>query len=196
MIFKRLVSLYLIFSTVDSSHQSKNTDAILTSLKNLVIDNSHTTVTLNSTALRTLIAISKAGKSNGQSNPAIGFSAGISKDTYLGDDQAIKYDRVLTNVGNGYDKFSGHFTAPIEGLYVFSCTVMAEATGDLSVVLVKNGQRMSNVYSSGGNYDSGAISILLSLKKGDKVWIRRYEHGRTMNAEYNWFTGYLISTMI
>ena len=73
---------------------------------------------------------------------------------------------------------------------------MAKGTGDLSVVLVKNGQRMSNVYSAAGNYESGAISILLSLKKGDKVWIRRYGHGRTMNAEYNWFTGYLISTMI
>nr|XP_022298834.1 complement C1q-like protein 2 [Crassostrea virginica] len=196
MVFKRLVSLYLIFSTVDLSRQSKNTDAILTSFKNLVIDNSHTTVTLNSTAIQTLIAISKAGKSNGQSNPAIGFSVGLSKTIYLGDKEAIKYDRVLTNIGNGFDKFSGHFTTPIKGLYVFSCTLMAEATGDLSVVLVKNGQEMSHAYSSAGKYDSGAISILLSLEKGDKVWIRRYGHGRTMNADYSWFTGYLISTMI
>nr|XP_022299570.1 complement C1q-like protein 4 isoform X2 [Crassostrea virginica] len=185
MISKRLVSLCLILSTVDLSHQSKNTDAILTSLKNLVIDNSHTTVTLNSTALRTLIAISKAEKSNG-----------ISKNIYLSDKETVKYDRVLTNIGNGYDKISGHFKAPIKGLYVFSCTVMAVERGDLSVVLVKNAQEMSHVYSSTGIYESGAISILLSLKKGDKVWIRRYGHGRTMNKDYSWFTGYLISTMI
>ena len=133
---------------------------------------------------------------SGQSNPAIGFSAGISKNIYLSDKETVKYDRVLTNIGNGYDKISGHFKAPIKGLYVFSCTVMAVERGDLSVVLVKNAQEMSHVYSSTGIYESGAISILLSLKKGDKVWIRRYGHGRTMNKDYSWFTGYLISTMI
>ena len=86
------------------------------------------------------------------SNPAIGFSAGVSKDIYLGEREFVKYDNVLTNIGNGYDILSGHFKAPIQGLNVFSCTVMAEDKGDLSVVLMKNGQRVSNVYSPSANY--------------------------------------------
>nr|XP_034305323.1 complement C1q tumor necrosis factor-related protein 3-like [Crassostrea gigas] len=129
----------------------------------------------------------------GQSIPAVGFSAVISKDTYLGDNQAIKYDRVLTNIGNGYDKWSGHFKAPLKGLYVLSCTVMAVKGHDISVVLVKNGQNMMNAYSNRSAWDTGAISVALALKKGDKVWIRRYGHGRHVQGNYNIFSGYLIS---
>ena len=60
---------------------------------------------------------------------------------------------------------------------------MAEGTGDLSVVLVKNGQRMSNVYSSAGNYESGAISILFVLEKRGQsvdttVWTWAYHECR------------------
>ena len=114
-------------------------------------------------------------------------------DIYLGDNEAVKYDRLLINFGNGYDRLSGHFKSPIKGLYVFSCTVMASSNNALSVVLVKNGQILSNVYSATANYESGAISILLTLKKGNKVWIRRSAHGRTIHAGNNWFTGYPIS---
>ena len=132
----------------------------------------------------------------GQSNPAVGFSANLSKDTYLGDSQAIKYDGILSNFGNGYDKWSGHFKAPIKGLYVFSCTVMAKYTGDISVSLMKNGHPMSTAYSAVAPWESGAISIVLGLQKGDKVWIRRNGHGRTIHGIYNWFSGYLISTRV
>ena len=65
MVFKILFSLYLILSTIDFTHQSDKANTLLTSLKNLVIDNSRTTVMFNSTALRTLIALSHAGKSHG-----------------------------------------------------------------------------------------------------------------------------------
>ena len=92
---------------------------------------------------------------SGLSYPSIGFSAGISRDIYLGDNEAVKYDRLLTNFGNGYDRLSGHFKAPIKGLYVFSCTVMASSKNAFSVVLVKNGQILSNVYLSTANYESG-----------------------------------------
>lgn len=129
----------------------------------------------------------------GQSIPAVGFSAVISKDTYLGDNQAIKYDRVLTNIGNGYDKWSGHFKAPLKGLYVLSCTVMAVKGHDISVALVKNGQNMMNAYSSTTVWETGAISVALALKKGDKVWIRRFGHGRYVHGNYNILSGYLIS---
>ena len=65
MIFQTLFWLHLILSTIGFTHQTKRADTLLTSLKNLVIDNSRTTVTFNSTALRTLIALSHAGKSHG-----------------------------------------------------------------------------------------------------------------------------------
>ena len=96
----------------------------------------------------------------GLSNPSICFSTWISRDIYLGENEAVKYDEVLTNIGNGYDRLSGHFKSPIKGLYVISCTVMASSNDALSVVLVKNGHILSNILNAAtANYESGAISI-------------------------------------
>lgn len=36
-------------------------------------------------------------------NPAIGFSAALKYDSYLCNDQATKYENVITNLGNGYN---------------------------------------------------------------------------------------------
>ena len=65
MVYKIFISLYLVLSMMKFTDQSQSTDTILTSLKNLVIDNSRTTVTFNSTALRTLIALSNSAKMPG-----------------------------------------------------------------------------------------------------------------------------------
>lgn len=70
---------------------------------------------------------------------------------------------------------------------------MAVKGHDISVVLVKNGQNMIYAYSNRSAWDTGAISVALALKKGDKVWIRRYGHGRYVHGNYNIFSGYLIS---
>ena len=63
--YKIFISLYLVLSMMKFTDQSQSTDTTLTSLKNLVIDNSRTTVTFNSTALRTLIALSNSAKMPG-----------------------------------------------------------------------------------------------------------------------------------
>lgn len=100
---------------------------------------------------------------------------------------------MLTNIGNGYDKWSGHFTAPLKGLFVFSCTVMAVNGHYISVVLVKNGQEMMVTIASNSAWETGAVSTVLVLNKGDKVWIRRNANGRHIHGNYNNFSEYLIS---
>lgn len=132
----------------------------------------------------------------GQSTPAIGFSAMVSRDTSLGDNQAILYDRVLTNIGNGYNKWSGHFTAPMKGLYLFTCSVMAVGDKYIAVTMVKNGKWTAYAHSSSSVWESGAMSVVLALKKGDKIWIQRYHGDRLLHGSYNMFSGYLISRQI
>lgn len=103
---------------------------------------------------------------------------------------------MLTNIGNGYDKWSGHFTAPIKGLYVFSCTVMAFNEHYIAVFMVKNGHVMAYTHSNPSAWESGTISVVLTMEKGDKVWIRRNHGARLIHGNYNLFSGYLISTQI
>lgn len=70
------------------------------------------------------------------------------------------------------DTTSGADTSlpPLKGLYVFSCTVMAVNGNDVSVEMVKNGQKMMNAYSSRSAWDTATISAALALVKGDKVF--------------------------
>lgn len=103
---------------------------------------------------------------------------------------------VLTNIGKGYDRWSGHFTAPLKGLYVFSCTVMAVYEHHIAVMLVKNGHVIAYSHSSFSGWESGAISVVLAMEKGDKAWIRRKHGDRLIQGKYNLFSGYLISTQI
>ena len=67
MVYKTSITLYLVLSSsmLKFTNQSQSMDTILTSLKNLVIDNSRTTVTFNSTALKNLIALSNSAKRPG-----------------------------------------------------------------------------------------------------------------------------------
>ena len=58
MVFGVFWSLYLVMQLTGFIQQSQGTDTMLTSLKNLVIDNSRSTVTFNSTMLRKLFALS------------------------------------------------------------------------------------------------------------------------------------------
>ena len=40
-----------------------------------------------------------------------------------GKQHTLIFDVTKTNAGNGYDALSGVFTAPLDGIYVFSCSI-------------------------------------------------------------------------
>lgn len=103
---------------------------------------------------------------------------------------------MLTNIGNAYDKWSGHFTAHVNGLYMFSCTIMAVNKVSSGVLMVKDGQVMAYAYSNSSPWETGSISLVLVLKRGDRVWIRRHYGGRLIRGNYTLFSGYLISRNI
>lgn len=73
---------------------------------------------------------------------------------------------------------------------------MAKGDHYIAVKMVKNGKDMAYTRSSTSAYESGAILVVLALKKGDKVWIQRYHGDRLLHRSYNLFSVYLISTQI
>ncbi|XP_056002423.1 complement C1q-like protein 4 [Ostrea edulis] len=131
----------------------------------------------------------------GELLPAIGFSARLSRSVYLGNGQAVKYDRVITNYGNGYNKWTGHFTAPRKGLYLFSCSIMAGRKTLIHIEIVKNGRRISAIFANDSGFDQSSQTVVLFLKRGDSVWTRQRDRGRHLHDHvgYNMFTGVLIS---
>ncbi|XP_062593430.1 complement C1q-like protein 3 [Saccostrea cucullata] len=129
------------------------------------------------------------------SKPVVAFTAKLSKDTTIGGHGIVKYDSVLTNVGEAYSPQSGIFTAPYDGLYTISCTLMSLPSNSVHLNIVKNGTKVSILYSASKTWPQSGQTLHLILKAKDKVWIQNsnskaaklHDHG-----SYNLFSAILV----
>nr|XP_034307440.1 heavy metal-binding protein HIP-like [Crassostrea gigas] len=100
--------------------------------------------------------------------------------------ETVIFDKVSLNEGNAYDKTSGVFTAPSDGIYSFSWTILTKAGKYFVSEIVQNGQKVAYNNSDGRGHLGWPLSTShanIKMKKGDKVWIRtkdttgHYAHG-------------------
>ncbi|XP_062598474.1 complement C1q-like protein 2 [Saccostrea cucullata] len=109
------------------------------------------------------------------SGKQIAFYAYISSNIQgktLSKHKIFVYDRVETNIGNGYDATSGKFTAPERGVYVIHTTTFSYNRSCSVIELVKNGVVKDVAYADSGNHDDAASAstlTILNLKKGDVI---------------------------
>lgn len=129
-----------------------------------------------------------------QRSPVVAFTALLSRDTTVGGRAVVKYDHVVTNWGGAYQPASGIFTAPFDGLYSFSCSLMSHPNSYVHLNMVKNGKIISTVFSASSTYPQSSQTLYLVLNKGDRVWMQnRNGHASTMHdgKVYNVFSGAL-----
>ena len=96
----------------------------------------------------------------------------------------VKFNAVVTNVGDGYVDNSSHidygkFVAPISGTYQFFVTITKSDDATISKVrinLVVNSSLKVNI----GAADTGTCHLVTKLGEGDKVWVE----GATYNTNY------------
>ena len=58
------------------------------------------------------------------------FSAKLSRVLEINNNDVIKFDDVLTNVGNAYNPTSGKFVTPYNGSYLFTLVIMNQKLND------------------------------------------------------------------
>lgn len=119
----------------------------------------------------------------------------------VGQHQHIVFDNVITNVGGGYHSSSGHFTAPVAGVYAFYVSLTNIPQHSASVVLYRNGKWIGHVLAHGsatnsGLYVTSTLPSVVQLEAGDEVWVQN-EHAFSNVEEIdggNWsyFTGHLV----
>ena len=82
----------------------------------------------------------------GESIPA--FSVALEKQSVTLSRQGdlLKFDKIILNEGSVYDKNTGIFRAPRDGLYQFSLTVTAWKTNHVGLALFHNGYDHTYVY--------------------------------------------------
>ncbi|XP_078385983.1 C1q-related factor [Cetorhinus maximus] len=130
--------------------------------------------------------------------PRVAFYAGL-KTPHEGY-EILKFDDVVTNLGNHYDGSSGKFTCSIPGTYFFTYHVLMRGGDGTSMWadLCKNGQVRSSAIAQDAdqNYDYASNSVILHLDAGDEVYVKLdggKAHGGN-NNKYSTFSGFIIYT--
>lgn len=130
---------------------------------------------------------------------AIGFYAIMSKQTdNPGEFHTLIFDMVLTDIGNGYNRHTGVFTAPVGGLYAFTWSLRLTGyeyhSAQLHVNNVVHGATFLHVSGVGEETVSGTSVVLLNT--GDNVFIQTIsyhpERIGSNSLRYSTFGGWLI----
>ncbi|XP_056014500.1 complement C1q tumor necrosis factor-related protein 3-like [Ostrea edulis] len=128
----------------------------------------------------------------------VAFTASVPSTSPSWNTGTLVFSVVITNVGNGYNPSNGIFTAPTNGNYVFFVNVQSYGTKIICVDIVLNGSTKVrtmafNNIGSGDSYDAGPNLVVLTLQKGDSVWVRYYAgKGYFTDGYMTTFSGFLI----
>ncbi|KAK7095313.1 hypothetical protein V1264_006739 [Littorina saxatilis] len=90
--------------------------------------------------------------------------------------ETLKFPRVLTNSGNGYNSTTGIFTTPFSGLYTFQLQFSGGTHNDTTQLSISaNSLTVAVAYSEGDTRDQGSqgsCSAVVHLVKGNQVSVR------------------------
>ncbi|CAG2195718.1 GRID1 [Mytilus edulis] len=105
----------------------------------------------------------------------VAFHARLSKPETPAKHHTIIFDLINTNSGNGYNKFFRSFTAPVDGIYVFSYTIVPQCNSYGAFELVSNNQIQGVVFpeaGSGCDYTGSSTVSVVELAQGDVTFVR------------------------
>ncbi|KAM6948651.1 EMILIN-2 [Aplochiton taeniatus] len=132
--------------------------------------------------------ISQVSAESSAESDSISFSAGLTQQGFTGDFGTIRFNRVLVNDGGHYNARTGIFTVPNNGRYLISGLLTARRGDRVEAVLSVSNHSVQKLQSSGGVHHgqpggpagdscacggSVSFSLILSLKKGDRVGLVR-----------------------
>ncbi|XP_053385074.1 uncharacterized protein LOC128550297 [Mercenaria mercenaria] len=106
----------------------------------------------------------------------VAFSTFLGHWVRLDVGRIIKCNQILTNDGNGYNKFTGIFTVPITGTYFFTFSVCLHHT-KVSVRLLRDGQIVSSMSVYAGGRSRSAMSsnsAITHANAGQALWIELF----------------------
>ncbi|XP_053395902.1 complement C1q tumor necrosis factor-related protein 3-like [Mercenaria mercenaria] len=132
----------------------------------------------------------------------VAFFAKLGQEkTHLGVEQTIVFDDVVTNIDGtnspvSYNRHTGVFTAPVNGLYVFSTTILSSYHSTSHFRYYLNNAPLTIMYVHGNTssgWDSASQTVVLSLSRGDAVSVKNTENDTgALGGGHSIFSGFLL----
>lgn len=129
--------------------------------------------------------------------PMVAFHVELRKSIeHLLTNQILKYDHIITNIGEGYDKTTGKFTAPVDGVYSFSWTCMTRRGSASYFGGVIDDQILvrSAIQDQSVTWMSATGHLVARMKKGSKFWTKNIQkYDAFINGYYTFLSGCKLS---
>ncbi|XP_069189711.1 complement C1q-like protein 4 isoform X1 [Procambarus clarkii] len=127
-------------------------------------------------------------------NRKVAFSVGKAREPFRAVAR-LHFKDIFTNIGGGWDPASSEFVAPFDGLYFFIFHAIGAKDSDFTLALTKNTTFEVTAYGTLTTYEHGTNSVVLSLKREDKVYLELQQgaiYENPGNETYTTFTGFSI----
>ncbi|XP_013878125.1 complement C1q tumor necrosis factor-related protein 6 [Austrofundulus limnaeus] len=112
-------------------------------------------------------------------------------------DTTLIYKRVILNVGNAYNQFTGTFTAPVAGVYYFTFFYHAGGYRESKLLLYKNADVVvmtHDHHSESDTADNGGNAVFLQLQQGDQLFVKIEANTHVWgNDHHTTFSGFLVT---
>ncbi|XP_053400227.1 C1q-related factor-like [Mercenaria mercenaria] len=129
--------------------------------------------------------------------PVVAFNARSSFTVSVSSGGTVVFDTVLMNEGEGYDRATGIFTAPHNGLYYFAAHVCNEGNNAVRyAIVVDNNQITSSTqYDINSVYSCSSVNAVVMMKSADRAWIKCTSGSKFYHDIYRWnsFIGSLLN---
>ena len=114
-------------------------------------------------------------------------------------EEIIVFPKVISNEGGGYDAFTGIYTVPHNGVYVFACHLASFDSGFIAKIVVdgvpKVGIPVAFDNTSTSSRGAAGNTVVVSLQQGDQVWVAHVIGGALWTHAYfpySTFSGFLL----
>ena len=111
----------------------------------------------------------------------------------------VPFPVVVTNIGGGYDPTSGKYTCPVDGVYVFSVSVLSQHSKLGLCSLIVGWDKKTTAYADGRGSSFGHSTNMITTQcnAGQQVWCQSYHdtlHVYVYDSEYRYstFSGFLL----
>ncbi|XP_063401902.1 uncharacterized protein LOC134686159 [Mytilus trossulus] len=128
-------------------------------------------VNFNNTLQELILKQERGNAEMMRNHKSVAFSAYRTSSQVSAIKEIVRFDKVWTNEGNGYDPLTGIFTAPRAGLYHITAVVMSPSAKTLYLRLYLNKVPTAGSHVCGDGHKTGTYDVVFSLQMGDEIYI-------------------------